>query len=98
MQANSPSSHCVALHTTQELCACGTEAVPTLAVLCKHGEQGSGPNTEEGLLSHERASVHAWTTACQDQLHQKPRVLTLPSHLHNGQTMTKDVVTLNYRH
>ena len=38
------------LYIDPKWCDSGTEAVPTLTVLCDHSEQGSRPDTAEGGL------------------------------------------------
>jgi len=38
------------LYIAPKWCDSGTEAVPTLTVLCDHSEQGSRPDTAEGGL------------------------------------------------
>ena len=49
MQASSPPSDRISLHVDPEWSDCGTEAIPTPAVLCDHSQQGSGPDTEKGV-------------------------------------------------
>jgi hypothetical protein len=70
-QACSPHSDRVSLHATPKWSDCGRKAIPTLTVLRDHGQQIAGPDTEQGVVWRETASIRTWTTVRRDLPGQK---------------------------